>query len=153
MASEDNFVIRVRGRGCIAGLIWEWIRLIASQIVLALQTVVSRSLDPACQPLFRAPKCTLTALKCGAHNVVIKGDTRSYSPDVQQLLERRMRKSARVLRAHGGQCEVEYTHEFAPTVNSAECVGSGAAATNVVGAGKADGSAKPMMVSEDFERS
>ena len=155
MASEDNFVIRVRGRGMHAARPHMGVDpiVIASQIVLALQTVVSRSLDPSLPAVISCTEVHTDGIRNAVPtNVVIKGDTRSYSQDVQQLLERRMREICEgIARAHGGQCEVEYTHEFAPTVNSAECVlVAVAAATNVVGAGKVDGSAKPTMVSEDF---
>lgn len=85
-------------------------------------------------------------------NVVTKGDTRSYSREVQALLETRMREvSESVCRAHGAECVFEYTHEFAPTVNSPEHVDVALrAATNIAGAESVDGNVQPMMISEDF---
>ena len=49
MASEDNFVIRVRGRGGHAARPHMGVDalVVAAEIVLALQTVVSRSVDPS----------------------------------------------------------------------------------------------------------
>ena len=56
-------------------------------------------------------------------NVIIKGDTRSYAPQTQALLESRMREVATgICRLHGAECNFGYTHEFVPTVNWAECV-------------------------------
>lgn len=85
-------------------------------------------------------------------NVTIKGDTRSYTPAVQALLETRMREiSEGLCRTHGAECEFAYTHEFAPTVNSEEYVGLAvAAANNVVGAERVQANIEPVMASEDF---
>jgi len=53
--------------------------------------------------------------------------------------------------AHDAVCEVEYTHEFAPTVNWPQCVPvAAAAAAAVVGPDRVDDQVQPMMASEDF---
>ncbi|PCE30087.1 M20 aminoacylase family protein [Burkholderia ubonensis] len=155
MASEDNFVIRIKGRGTHAARPHMGIDpiVIASQVVLALQTIVSRNLDPGQQAVI---SCT-EFITDGLRNVIpstvtIKGDTRSYSRDVQALLETRMREiSEGICRTHGADCTFEYTHEFAPTVNSPECVETAVrAATNVAGAEGVEPNVQPMMISEDF---
>jgi len=155
MASEDNFVIRIRGRGGHAARPQMAVDplVIGAEIALALQTVVSRSVEPG-QPA--VVSCT-EFITDGIRNaipthVTIKGDTRSYSPEVQALLERRMRELCQgICAAHGASCEFDYTHEFAPTVNWPQCVPVAlAAATAVVGADKVDGQVAPMMISEDF---
>jgi hippurate hydrolase len=71
---------------------------------------------------------------------------------VQALLERRMREICQgIAMAHGVRCEVEYTHEFVPTVNWPQCVSVAVrAAASVVGADKVDDDVAPMMISEDF---
>jgi hippurate hydrolase len=52
---------------------------------------------------------------------------------------------------HGAECDFSYTHEFAPTVNWAECMPTAvAAATAIVGAENVDANVAPMMISEDF---
>ncbi|KVZ13657.1 M20 aminoacylase family protein [Burkholderia stagnalis] len=155
MASEDNFVIRINGRGTHAARPQMGVDpiVIASQVVLALQTIVSRNLDPGLQAVI---SCT-EFITDGLRNVIpstvtIKGDTRSYARDVQALLETRMREiSEGICRAHGADCTFEYTHEFAPTVNSPEYVDLAVrAAANVAGAESVDPSVQPMMISEDF---
>ena len=85
-------------------------------------------------------------------NVTIKGDTRSYSPEVQALLQRRMREVCQgICSAHGASVEFEYTHEFAPTVNWPQSVPAAvAAASAVVGADRVEADVTPMMISEDF---
>lgn len=155
MASEDNFVIRITGRGGHAARPHVAIdpMVIGAEIVLALQTIVARSVDPRHSAVVSCTEFLTDGIRNAIPTeVVIKGDTRSYSPDVQALLERRMRELCDgIALAHGAKCVVEYTHEFAPTVNWAECVPVAvAAAQAVVGADKVQADVDPMMISEDF---
>lgn len=155
MASEDNFVIRIKARGTHAARPHMGIDpiVIGAQVILALQTIISRSLDPAVPAVISCTEMFTDGIRNAIpSNVVIKGDTRSYSPDVQALLEDRMREVCEgICRAHGAECGFEYTHEFAPTVNSPDCVGIAvAAATSVVGAENVDAEVAPLMASEDF---
>jgi amidohydrolase len=155
MASEDNFVITIRGRGTHAARPHMGVDpiVIGSQIVLSLQTIVSRNLDPS---LSAVVSCT-EFVTDGLRNVIpstvtIRGDTRSYLPEVQQLLETRMREiSEGICRLHGVECDFSYTYEFAPTVNSPEHVSTAvAAATKIAGAANVDANVQAMMISEDF---
>jgi metal-dependent amidase/aminoacylase/carboxypeptidase family protein len=124
-----------------------------NEIATALQTVVARSIDPG-QPAVLS--CT-EFITDGTRNVTpthgtIRGDTRSYSTQVQATLERRIRDiSAGICRAYGATCEVDYTHEFAPTINWPDCADAAiAAASAVIGAGNVDGDVTPVMATEDF---
>jgi len=155
MASEDNFVIHVKGRGTHAARPHMGVDpiVIGAQIVLALQTIVSRTLDPGAQAVVSCTEFITDGIRNAIpSNVVIKGDTRSYDPEVQKMLAARMREiSEGICRMHGAGCDFSYTHEFAPTVNWAECVPVAvAAATAVVGAENVDANVAPMMISEDF---
>ncbi|WP_413763672.1 M20 aminoacylase family protein [Variovorax sp. Varisp41] len=155
MASEDNFTIHVRGRGTHAARPHMGIDpiVIGAEIVLALQTIVSRSLDPGAQAVVSCTEFITDGIRNAIpSNVVIKGDTRSYDPAVQATLERRMREiSEGICRLHGAECAFSYTHEFEPTVNWPECVPHAvAAATAVLGAARVDANTVPMMASEDF---
>jgi len=155
MASEDNFVIHVKGRGTHAARPHMGIDpiVIGAQIVLALQTIVSRTLDPGAQAVISCTEFITDGIRNAIpSNVVIKGDTRSYDPEVQRMLAARMREiSEGICRMHGAGCEFSYTHEFAPTVNWAGCVPTAvAAATAVVGAENVNADVAPMMISEDF---
>ncbi|HSI51608.1 MAG TPA: M20/M25/M40 family metallo-hydrolase, partial [Ideonella sp.] len=127
--------------------------VVAAEIVLALQTVVSRSVDPSQPAVISCTELNTDGIRNAIpSHVVIKGDTRSYAPEVQALLERRMRElCAGICAAHGARCEVDYSHEFAPTVNWPECVPLAvAAARAVVGAERVDADIAPLMISEDF---
>jgi len=155
MASEDNFVIRISGRGGHAARPHMAIDplLIGAQIVVALQSIVSRSVDPGQSAVLSCTEFMTDGLRNALpSHVTIKGDTRSYTPEIQALLERRMREICTgMAAAHGAVCEVEYTHEFAPTVNWPNCVEVALqAATAVVGKEHVEAEVAPMMVSEDF---
>lgn len=155
MASEDNFVIRITGRGGHAARPHMAIDplVIGAEIVLALQTIVARSIDPQESAVVSCTEFITDGIRNALPTeVLIKGDTRSYSPTVQALLERRMRElCAGICQAHGASCSVEYTHEFAPTVNWPDCTDAAVrAATAVVGSAAVDPNVAPMMISEDF---
>ncbi|GAA1167141.1 M20 aminoacylase family protein [Ornithinimicrobium humiphilum] len=155
MASEDNFTIVVHGRGGHAARPEAVVDpLVAgAEIVLALQTVVARNVDPV-----RPAVVSCTGFETdGARNAIpstvrITGDTRSFDPQVQELLERRIREIATgVAAAHGATAEVTYTHEFAPTVNDPEVTARAvAAATAALGADRVVGDCDPILPSEDF---
>lgn len=155
MASEDNFVIRINGDGghaarphvCIDPIV------IGAHVIMALQTIVSRSVDPSESAVVSCTELTTDGIRNAIpSNVVIKGDTRSYSPGVQALLAKRMRSiSEGICAGHGATCDFEYTHEFAPTVNSSECVATAVeAASRIVGGENVCADVAPMMISEDF---
>ncbi|HDS1819669.1 TPA: amidohydrolase [Pseudomonas putida] len=155
MASEDNFVIQIQGRGTHAARPHMGIDplVIGAEIVLALQTIVSRNVDPSLSAVVSCTEFVTDGIRNAIPtHVTIKGDTRSYSPDVQRLLEQRMRDiSEGICRMHGATCRFEYTHEFAPTVNWAKNTDIAlAAARNVVGEEAVIPEVSPMMISEDF---
>lgn len=157
MASEDNFVIRITGRGGHAARPHMAIDplVVGAEIVLALQTIVARSVDPRHPAVVSCTEFMTDGIRNAIPTeVVIKGDTRSYAPEVQALLEARMRELCEgICRAHGAACTVEYTHEFAPTVNWPQCVPVAVrAAQAVAGVERVDAETPPMMISEDFGR-
>ena len=155
MSSEDNFEIRIAGRGGHASqpqMVVDPI-VVAAQIVLGLQTIVARNIHPADTAVV---SCT-EILTDGARNaipseVVIRGDTRSFTSDVQALLERRMRELCNgICAAHGATCTVSYTQEFEPTVNDAGATALALAAARLtVPDEHVDPDCPPFMASEDF---
>lgn len=155
MAAEDNFTITVTGRGGHASTPQTVIDplVTAAHIVVALQTVVSRSTDPTHAVVV---SCT-NLVTDGARNaipgrVVITGDTRNFHDADSALIEQRIRALAEgVATAHGARCEVLYTREFRPTINDPACVAYAVeAAVATVGVDRVDAECAPMMGSEDF---
>lgn len=155
MAAEDNFAIRIQGRGGHAARPHMAIDpiVIGAEVVLALQTIVARGLDPTEHAVVSVTEFLTDGLRnVLPDTVTIKGDTRSYSPAVQNLLEQRMASlAAGICAAHGATCALDYTREFEPTINAGACLPAViAAATEVAGAAQVDGDCRPVLASEDF---
>jgi hippurate hydrolase len=155
MASEDNFEIRIHGRGGHASgphMVVDPI-LVGSEVVIALQTIVARSLPPTLPAVVSCTEFTTDGARNAIpSNVTIKGDTRSFDSVAQDLLERRMRELVSgICAAHGATGEVFYTHEFEPTINDAHATAMAVAAARVVaGDDRVEGDCPPWMASEDF---
>lgn len=155
MAGEDNFTITVTGRGGHASaphLVVDPL-VTGSQIVLGLQSIVSRSIDPLESAVVSCTDFTTD----GARNAIpttvrITGDTRNFHPEASGLIESRIREVAEhTARAHGARAEVVYTREFGTTVNHPEATAQAvSAACAAVGEDQRDGQAAPIMASEDF---
>jgi len=155
MAGEDNFEIRITGRGGHAArpqMVVDPI-VVAAQIVLALQSIVSRNLDPTDPAVVSCTEITTD----GARNAipgsaVVRGDTRSFRPEVRALLERRIREICDgICAAYGATSQVTYSHEFEPTVNDPAAVDlSVTAARMTVPDDDVDPDAAPWTASEDF---
>ncbi|QIG49085.1 amidohydrolase [Nordella sp. HKS 07] len=155
MACEDNFEIRLTGKGGHAARPHTSNDpiVIAAHLVLALQAIVSRRADP----LDNAVVSVTEILTDGIRNVLpervtLRGDTRSYLPAVQAMIEREMRKIAGgIADAFGAEVDVDYSHEFSSTVNhAAETDHALAAAQAALGAQSIEPEPMPMMGSEDF---
>jgi amidohydrolase len=155
MAGEDGFAIHIQGRGGHASAPHRVIDplVIGAEIVTALQHVVARSIDPVASAVVSCTDIrTDGARNAIPSNVHITGDTRSFDPAVQTLLERRIREiSTGIANSHGATAHVTYTHEFEPTVNHRDCVDRAArAARTALGSDRVDADAEPIMASEDF---
>jgi len=157
MAAEDNFEILVRGQGVHAARPHHGVDPIvaASAIVLGLQTIVARRLDPMAPAVVSVTEF----LTDGTRNVIpttvrIKGDCRSYRPEVSQAIEAEMRRLAEAIAAgYAAEAEVAYSREFVPVINAQEQTEAALrAATAAFGAAAVDGACDPIMASEDFAR-
>jgi amidohydrolase len=149
MAAADFFRLTVSGRGGHAGLphTADDTVVAAAAVVMELQHVVSRRLDPL-QPAV----LTIGSLHAGdAPNVipgeaVLTGTTRSFDPQVREQLPRLIDATAsHVCAAHGATCALDYTFGYAPVVNDP-------AVTELVQAAAGDALADldPIMGGDDF---
>lgn len=157
MSSEDLFEIVVNGRGGHASAPELHVDplVVAAEIVLALQTIVSRSVAATDTAVVSITELTTD----GARNIVpstvtLRGDCRCFSSSTQELIERRIREIAEgVCRAHGAEAGVSYRNEFIPLVNEARAVKvASSAAGDVVGPRRFDGHHPLWPASEDFAR-
>jgi amidohydrolase len=155
MAAFDIFKVKVKGKGGHAAMPQFTVDpiIVASKIVEAYQTIVSRFIDPQ-QPAV----LSVTQFHGGdAFNVIpdeveIAGCTRCFSPKVQALLESKMKQMAEnICAAFGATMEFTFEKRYPPTVNSAaEAEIAGQVAASIVGAGKVNLNPTPAMGSEDF---
>lgn len=155
MAAEDNFAITITGRGGHASaphLVIDPL-VIGAHTLLALQTIVARSLDPVETAVVSCTELTAD----GARNaiptkVLITGDTRHFSAVVSEQLESRIRRIAEsTAHAHDGTATITYTREFSTTVNHPDATAAAVdAARQTVGQEQCDDTTPPIMASEDF---
>ncbi len=155
MASADFFQIDVKGVGAHGAFPHTGVDpiVIASEMVLALQRIVSRSVDPLQQAVV-----SVTQFNSGfTSNVIpesatLKGTTRAFLPEVQDMIEREMKRIADgVASAHGAQAKFHYDRRYPPTVNTAnETEIAAAAAVRVVGEINVRRDLPPVMGAEDF---
>ncbi|MEM7068359.1 MAG: M20 aminoacylase family protein [Pseudomonadota bacterium] len=155
MGAEDNFVIKVIGRGGHAAIpnAAKDAMTIGASIVIELQTIVSRNVHP----LHGAVVSCTEFLTDGAVNVIptevtIKGDTRSFLPEVSELIENRMHQIVKgICTAHDTEYEFSYTRVFPSTVNTPDETQHAAnAAASTVGSENTDDNCTALMASEDF---
>ena len=123
MASSNEFKIVITGKGGHAAMPHTGVDPvpIACQMVLAFQTIISRNIKP-----IDAGVISVTMLHTGeATNVVpdhceLQGTVRTFSLEVLDLIERRMRQVAEhTCAAHEARCTFEFVRNYPPTINSA----------------------------------
>ena len=122
MASTSEFKITIRGKGSHAAMPHMGIDPvpIACQVVQGFQSIVSRNKKP-----LDAGVISVTMIHAGeATNVVpdaceLQGTVRTFTTELLDLIERRMRQVAEhTCAAHEARCEFEFARNYPPTVNS-----------------------------------
>jgi hippurate hydrolase len=155
MSASDTVLIRILGRGGHAArphLAVDPI-LIAGSLVMALQSVVSRNVDPT-----QAAVVTIGTLNAGfATNVIPDSATlglsvRSFTPEVREKLQQRITELVtHHVQGYGGTVEIDYQRGYPVVVNSAaETEFARAVAEELVGAERTIAPFGPVTGSEDF---
>jgi len=155
MGAFDIFEIVATGKGAHAAMAYEGRdpMLFASHAIGALQTIVSRNLHP-----LDAGVVSVTQVHAGdtwnviPGEVVLRGTVRSFTREVQDTIERRMRTIVDGIAATFEMtATLRYERRYPATVNSeAETRHALAAAAAVVGRDSVDTDPQPNMASEDF---
>ena len=154
MAAADQFEIVVTGKGGHAAKPHDSIdtTLVASHIVVALQSIASRNVDPLKQVVVSV--CTFRT-ESEAHNVIpqtvlLKGTVRTMDPAVQDYVERRISEIADgTAMAFGATAAVKYMRGYPVTVNAPENTGYAIEVAQKV-SGQVDANVAPQMGAEDF---
>ncbi len=124
MAATDSYRLVVQGRGGHAASPHSGIDpvVIAAQVVLSLQTIVSRNVDPVDKAVI-----SITSVHAGtAYNIIpedveLKGTLRTFDPETRTKLRARILEVAEgVCRMHGGSLESEWFEGSPAVVNDPE---------------------------------
>ncbi|WP_296509584.1 M20 aminoacylase family protein [Rhodoferax sp.] len=154
MASSNEFKITIRGKGGHAAIPHNAIDpvVVACQLVQGFQTIISRNVKP-----IDAGVISVTMINAGeATNVIpdrceLQGTVRTFSIEVLDLIERRMREMSESLcAAFNTRVEFEFVRNYPPTINSArEAAFARQVMESIVGADKVY-TQEPTMGAEDF---
>ncbi|MEI7429706.1 MAG: M20 aminoacylase family protein [Betaproteobacteria bacterium] len=155
MAGTCAFEIQINGRGCHAAMPHQGVDtlVIASHLVLALQTVVARNLHPC-----ESAVVSVTQMHGGAalnvipDDAVLRGTIRTFKPEVQEMVESSIKRLCEgIARTFGAEIAVSFDLRYPPTVNSAaEAFLCQQVAESLLGAEKVRKNELPSMVAEDF---
>ncbi len=154
MAAADQFDITVTGKGGHAAKPHDCVdtTVVAAHIIVALQTIASRNVDPMAQVVVSV--CTV-ATDSTAHNVIpqvvkMKGTVRTMDHAVQDQVERRIGEIVEgTALALGARAEVAYKRGYPVTVNTPANTDYAAAVAREV-SGHIDTDTPPLMGAEDF---
>jgi amidohydrolase len=155
LAASDRVGITVRGKGGHAARPHVAIDpvLVGSQIVVALQALVSRRTDPLDSSVI-----SITQFHAGsAGNVIpevaeLYGTVRTLRPETQDMMERLITQVAQnTAAAHDAEAAVKYVRGYPPTVNhAAQTERAALAAARVLGRERVLRDRPPVMGGEDF---
>ena len=154
MAATDSIDINIEGHGGHAARPHKCIDsvLVGAQLITALQSIVSRSVDPLDSAVISI--CEFHA--GNARNVIpqtaeLRGTVRTLTPEVRELVEKRVREVvAGVAQITGAKIALAYEHGYPVTVNHASQTDVATqVAKEVAGEANVHESA-PMMGAEDF---
>jgi amidohydrolase len=155
MAAADRFDIIIEGKGGHAARPHDCIDPIvaASQLILSLQTIASRTVDP-----LDSVVVSVCDVKAGdAYNVIpqtahLRGTVRTLQKETRAITEQRIKDiAAGIALASNTKVTVEYHLGYPVTINDADKTEFAAkVAGAIVGQGKVDRTLVPMMGAEDF---
>ena len=155
MAAVDTIQINIKGLGGHAAMPHQTIDpiIIGSQIVSALQTISSRTIDP-----LETIVLSVTQFHSGTtHNIIpddvfLEGTLRTFSKEVQILAIKKIREiTTNITKAFSANAEISIFDGYPSTVNHKnETKIATEIASEIVGSENVDFNMKPIMGSEDF---
>ncbi len=154
MAAADQFDITVTGKGGHAAKPHDCVdtTVVAAHIIVALQTIASRNVDPMAQVVVSV--CTVQT-DSTAHNVIpqvvkMRGTVRTMDPKIQDYVERRVTEIVQgTALALGAVAAIDYRRGYPVTMNAPENTVYAADVAQAV-SGKVDRNTPPLMGAEDF---
>jgi amidohydrolase len=155
MASSNEFTITINGKGSHAALPHESIDpiMVAVNMAQAFQTIVSRNKKPIDSAVLSVTQIHAgSASNVIADSAVIGGTVRTFTLEVLDMIERRMREIAEyTARAFGASIEFDFHRNYPPTINTKDHAQFCATVMDdVVGSQNVIRDVEPTMGAEDF---
>jgi hippurate hydrolase len=157
MAATDEIKITVSGRGGHAALphLAADPVVATAHIITALQSIASRNANPV--DALVVSVCSMQTSQVGAFNVIpghveLIGTVRTFSPEMRELAEKRIKEiAASVAQGLGASATVEYRRGYPATVNTEkEARFAAQVGEQVFGKGNVVTDGEPTMGGEDF---
>lgn len=155
MAAPDRVRIVIRGKGGHGAAPHQAVDVIvtAAQIILGLQTLVSRKINP-----LKPVVLSICKINAGtAYNILpdvihLEGTTRYFDKEMAAFIEEQIRRIVEgICVSSGCSCELDYEYGYPPTVNDREMTALvQSAAAHVLGEDKVIRVEEPSMTGEDF---
>jgi amidohydrolase len=155
-AATDNFTIQVIGKGGHAAQPHASVdtTVMASQIVMSLQTIAARNADPVGSVVVSV---TSFRTESEAWNVIperveLRGTVRTFDAGLRAMAEERLKSIVTLTaQAMGGRAEIEWKPGYPSMVNSeAETVFAAEVARKISGPAAVNDNTPPIMGGEDF---
>lgn len=121
MAQPDAFTLIVKGKGGHGSMPQQTVDpiLVASQIVVSMQSIVSRNVDP-----LKPCVVSFGTIEGGTiYNIIpaavkLTGTVRTFDPDIKELTKARLKEIAEgTAKAYGAAVELTYDEGYPPLVN------------------------------------
>ena len=144
MAAADHFVVKVQGFGGHASKPHQCTdtTLVAAQIVIALQSIVARNVDPIANAVISVTTINSdsNAFNVIAQNATLTGTVRTLTPEVRDLVETNMKRVIEMTAlAYGATATLEYHRNYPITNNNPDATDFAVSvATEVAGAAGVD---------------
>jgi amidohydrolase len=155
MASSNEFHVTVKGKGSHAAQPHKSVDpiMVAVQMAQSWQTIISRNRNP-----LESGVLSITQIHAGsatnviADEAVLIGTVRTFSVDVLDMIERRMRTIAQhTAAAFDAEVEFEFKRNYPPLINHPEETAFAVGVLqSIVGADNVEDHVEPTMGAEDF---
>jgi amidohydrolase len=155
MAASDRLAITIKGRQTHGAQPWAGVDpiVVAAQVIIGLQTIVSRQLDLTVAPVV----ATIGTLEAGTrYNIVpeevrMTGTLRTFDPEMRRDLHRRVEQTAmRIAEGTGATAEVRITDGTPVTWNDPALTAAVIPSLKRVATAGFDANVAPITPAEDF---
>ncbi len=155
MAGDNDFKIRVRGQQTHGAMPWDGVDpiVVASQIVLGFQTIISRQIKLTTAPAI----LTIGSIQGGTryniipNEVVMEGTIRTFDPEMRKQIHKKVNLTATsIALAAGTTADVTIGKDGPITFNDPSLTSRMTESLRRVSAGRCDANTPPVTTSEDF---